>query len=72
MPMVELVKKTDLATIVSETVVPNRQDLRVIPIEDPTPMRTPGLLWIRGGAQSEAVRHFINSVRRYSSKGVMV
>lgn len=69
MPMVELVKKTDLATIVSEMVVPNLEDLRVIPIEDPTPMRTPGLLWVRGGPQSEAVKHFVNSVRRYSSQG---
>jgi LysR family cyn operon transcriptional activator len=69
MPMVELVKKTDLASIVSEMVVADRRDLRVIPIEDPTPMRTPGLLWARGGAQPEAVRHFINAVRRYSAKG---
>lgn len=67
MPMVELVKKTDLATIVSEVVITSEKDLRVIPIEDPTPIRTPGLLWVRGQAQSEAIRHFINTVRRYST-----
>lgn len=67
MPMIELVRKTDLATIVSEMVLTRADDLRVIPIEDPTPMRTPGLLWVRGQPQSEAIRHFITSVRRYSS-----
>ncbi len=54
--MIELVRKTDLAAIIGETAVQSSEDLRVIPIEDPTPVRTPGLLWKRGFPHPQAVR----------------
>jgi LysR family cyn operon transcriptional activator len=63
-PMIELVRQTDLAGIVSETAVPQSADLRVIPLEDPTPIRTPGLLWPKGAARSPVLKHFAEIIRR--------
>lgn len=62
-PMLELIRHTGLAGIVTETAVAPSADLRVIPLEDPTPIRTPGLLWKRGAVMSPAVRHFADIVR---------
>ncbi len=62
-PMLELVRQTGLAGIVTETAVAPSADLRVIPLEDPTPIRTPGLLWKRGAVKSPAVRHFADIIR---------
>jgi LysR family transcriptional regulator, cyn operon transcriptional activator len=36
----------------------------VIPIESPTPVRTPGLLWKRDAKQSPAVRSFAACIRK--------
>ena len=55
--------QTQLAGIVTETAVEPSADLRVIPLEDPTPIRTPGLLWKRGAVKSPAVRHFADIIR---------
>ncbi|MCK8681843.1 LysR substrate-binding domain-containing protein [Pseudomonas umsongensis] len=63
-PMVELISKTNLAGIVSEKTVDLRENMRVIPLENPTPMRTPGLLWVRGKPQMEAAKHFVTTIRR--------
>ncbi len=43
-PMMELVNSTDIAAIVSEHAA-RREDVRLIPLEIPTPTRAPGLLW---------------------------
>lgn len=62
-PMLELIRQTQLAGIVTETAVEPSADLRVIPLEDPTPIRTPGLLWKRGATGSPMVRQFADIIR---------
>lgn len=63
-PMLEIIRRTDLAGIISEKIIVDASELCVIPLETPTPMRTPGLLWKRGRPQSEATKQFIVTVRR--------
>lgn len=63
-PMIELIRQTDLAGIITETAVSSSADLRVIPLEDPTPIRTPGLLWPKGAARSPLLKHFGEIIRR--------
>jgi LysR family cyn operon transcriptional activator len=63
-PMVGLVARTQLAAIVSSHAVQPRDDVRVIPIESPTPVRTPGMLWKRDTKQSPAVRSFASCIRK--------
>jgi len=63
-PMLGLVARTQLAAIVSVNAVPARDDLRVVPIESPTPIRTPGILWKREARQTAAVRSFASNVRK--------
>lgn len=64
-PMLGLVARTQLAAIVSHhAVAPGRDDVRVIPLESPTPVRTPGMLWKRDAKQSAAVRGFAGTIRK--------
>lgn len=63
-PMIELIRQTDLAGIITETAVSSSADLRAIPLEDPTPVRTPGLLWPKGATRSPVLRHFAEIIRR--------
>ncbi|MBG9390428.1 LysR substrate-binding domain-containing protein [Caenimonas aquaedulcis] len=63
-PMIGLVGRTQLAAIVSIHAVQPRDDVRVIPIENPTPVRTPGMLWKRDAKQSAAVRSFASCIRK--------
>ncbi|WP_299760179.1 LysR substrate-binding domain-containing protein [Ramlibacter sp.] len=63
-PMLELIRQTDLAGIVTETALSQTPDLRVIPLEDPTPIRSPGLLWLKGVARSPVLKHFAEIIRR--------
>jgi LysR family cyn operon transcriptional activator len=63
-PMIELIRQTDLAGIITETAVLQTADLRVIPLEDPTPIRTPGMLWHKGATRSPVLKHFSEILRR--------
>lgn len=63
-PIVGLVARTQLAAIISSHAVQPRDDVRVIPLESPTPVRTPGMLWKRDAKQSPAVRSFAACVRK--------
>lgn len=63
-PMIELIRQTDLAGIITETAVSSNADLRVIPLEDPTPIRTPGMLWPKGATRSPVLKHFAEIIRR--------
>jgi LysR family cyn operon transcriptional activator len=63
-PMLGLVARTQLAAIVSHHAVTPRDDLRIIPLESPTPVRTPGMLWKRDAKQSAAVRGFAGTIRK--------
>lgn len=63
-PMIELIRQTDLAGIIPESAVAQSLGLRVIPLEDPTPIRTPGLLWPKGATRSPVLKHFAEIIRR--------
>ncbi|QJW83590.1 LysR family transcriptional regulator [Ramlibacter terrae] len=63
-PMLELIRQTDLAGIITETALSQAADLRVIPLEDPTPIRTPGMLWHKGATRSPVLKHFAEIIRR--------
>jgi LysR family transcriptional regulator, cyn operon transcriptional activator len=63
-PMIELIRQTHLAGIIAETAVTPSADLCVIPLEDPTPIRTPGMLWKKGAARSPLIKHFASIIRR--------
>ena len=66
-PMMELVSATDIAAIVSEHAT-GRDDVRMIPLESPTPTRAPGLLWRGDASRSPAVRAFAAIIRSVSAK----
>lgn len=61
--LIELIRQTDLAGIIGETGVQPSAALRVIPLEDPTPVRTPGLIWRRGATRSPALLHLADIIR---------
>jgi LysR family cyn operon transcriptional activator len=63
-PMLGLVARTQLATIVSSVALTDGEDVRKIPLESPTPMRTPGLLWKRDAKHTPAVRSFAAAMRK--------
>ncbi|MFI5444478.1 LysR substrate-binding domain-containing protein [Polaromonas sp. UC242_47] len=63
-PMFELIRQTDLAGIFGETAVTPSSDLRAVPLEDPVPIRTPGLLWQKGATRSPTLKHFADIIRR--------
>lgn len=63
-PMIELIRQTELAGIIGETAVSPSADLRVVPLEDPTPIRTPGMLWQKGATRSPVIKHFADIIRR--------
>jgi LysR family transcriptional regulator, cyn operon transcriptional activator len=63
-PMIELIRQTQLAGIIAETAVTPGADLSVIPLEDPTPLRTPGMLWKKGATRSPLIKHFASIIRR--------
>ena len=63
-PIVGLVARTQLAAIVSSHAVQPRDDVRVIPLESPSPVRTPGMLWKRDARQTSSVRSFASCIRK--------
>jgi LysR family cyn operon transcriptional activator len=68
-PMIELIRQTGLAGIIGETAVTPSADLRVVPLEDPTPIRTPGMLWQKGATRSPMIKHFAAIIRRAAAQG---
>lgn len=67
-PMIELIRRTQLAGIIAETAVTPAPDLAVIPLEDPAPRRTPGLLWKKGATRSPTMRHLASVIRRAAGR----
>jgi LysR family cyn operon transcriptional activator len=63
-PMLELVARTAVAAIVTRNAVPAGSSLAVVPIEGPTPVRTPGLLWQRNRDPQPPIRSFAGIVGR--------
>ena len=68
-PMIELIRQTGLAGIIGETAVTPSADLRVVPLEDPTPIRTPGMLWKKGATRSPMIKHLAAIIRRAAAQG---
>ncbi|HEV7577389.1 MAG TPA: LysR substrate-binding domain-containing protein [Caldimonas sp.] len=64
-PMLGLVLRMPIAAIVAINAVPKAMSgLQMIPLESPTPVRTPGILWQREVAQSAPVKSFAVIVRK--------
>ncbi|HSW07429.1 LysR substrate-binding domain-containing protein [Aquabacterium sp.] len=64
-PMIGLVQRVPVGTIVSANAVPAElAGLRTVPIESPTPIRTPGLLWRAQGVKAPALQAFAVIVRK--------
>ena len=64
-PMIGLVQRAPVGTIVSANAVPpDGVGLRTVPIESPTPIRTPGLLWRTTGVKAPALQAFAVIVRK--------
>jgi LysR family cyn operon transcriptional activator len=68
-PMLGLVLRSQIGAIVSATAVPpGMSGVRLVPIESPTPVRTPGLLWKAGVPMPAPVRSFAVVVRKAATK----
>ncbi|KAA0012620.1 LysR family transcriptional regulator [Billgrantia pellis] len=63
-PMIELVRRTDLCGIVAENALGNEPGVLAIPLESPTPIRTPGLLWSQQAHRSPASRFMAETIRQ--------
>lgn len=64
-PMIGLVLRAAVGTIISANAVPEKlTGLRTVPIESPTPIRTPGLLWRAQDAKAPALLAFAVIVRK--------
>ncbi len=63
-PIMGLVAKTQLASIIAANAVPADAGVRLVRLESPTPSRTPGMLWSLPMRPSPAVRAFSGIVRK--------
>jgi LysR family cyn operon transcriptional activator len=61
---VALVRRTHLGAIISRLAAPETKELRMVALESPTPLRTPGLLTRKNRTQSPELRSFIGILRR--------
>jgi LysR family cyn operon transcriptional activator len=63
--MLGLVLRTQIGAIASVNAVPSAMSgLQLIPIESPTPIRTPGILWRLGDEKAAPVQSFAVIVRK--------
>lgn len=69
-PLLKIVSRTNVGTIVSHYSVLERPELRVIHLQSPTPTRTPGILW-RAREQPPFVRSFVSVVREVAFDATM-
>ncbi len=63
-PMLGLVEHTTIAAIVSRNAILPARALQAIPLENPTPIRTPGMLWKEDAVRSPLVKSFAAIVRK--------
>ncbi|MEO8921575.1 MAG: LysR substrate-binding domain-containing protein [Caldimonas sp.] len=64
-PMLGLVQRTQIGSIVATNAIPaGMTGLKLIPLESPTPVRTPGILWRLGGRQPTPVQSFAVILRK--------
>lgn len=71
-PMMELVSKTQLASIVAANVVPAHAGLVVVRLESPTPVRTPGMLWSPTAREAASTRAFSAIVRKLAFRSSLL
>jgi LysR family cyn operon transcriptional activator len=69
--MLSLVRRTKIGAVVSQLAVGDTEDLRMIPLDSPKPLRTPGLLWKATRPQTAAARTFADIIRRVVSDANM-
>lgn len=62
--MLGFAARTTIGAIVAKNALPPSSGLHSIPIESPTPMRTPGLLWRRDATITAPMRSFAAILRR--------
>jgi LysR family cyn operon transcriptional activator len=67
-PMMELVAKTQLASIVAANAVTSVLGLVVVRLESPTPVRTPGMLWSPLAREAAPTRAFSAIVRKLAMR----
>lgn len=68
-PMLGLVQRAPIGAIVAINAVPQAMSgLHIVPIESPTPIRTPGMLW-RQGSDREAPAHAFAVIVRKTALG---
>ena len=67
-PMIELIRKTDLAGVLAYSAITDHTGLAVIPIENPIPSRTPGLLLRKTGKRETATDVFGSIVREVTDE----
>ncbi|MCE9660003.1 MAG: LysR family transcriptional regulator [Burkholderiales bacterium] len=64
-PMLGLVQRTQIGSIVATNAIPaGMSGLVMIPLESPTPIRTPGILWRLGVKQAPRVQSFAVILRK--------
>jgi len=64
-PMLGLVLRAEIGAIAAVNAVPSAMSgLQLIPLESPTPIRTPGMLWRLSGEKAAAVQSFAVIVRK--------
>lgn len=68
-PMVELVRRTGLASIISAQALAGEPGLVAVALESPTPVRTPGLLWNKTTMNREATRQMAAIIRQQVEQG---
>jgi LysR family transcriptional regulator, cyn operon transcriptional activator len=70
-PALDLARQTCIGAIVSEVAITDATELHVIALEDPIPLRTPGILWKAGAPRSAPCRSFATLVRQTVSHARM-
>lgn len=63
-PALRLVERSALGTITSEEALDDSSSLARIPLEAPTPMRTPGIVWRDDASRTPAMRSFAAIIRQ--------
>ncbi|MGB6938072.1 MAG: LysR substrate-binding domain-containing protein [Xanthobacteraceae bacterium] len=69
--MINLARRSEIGAVVSQLAVAEVKDLRIIPLDSPKPLRTPGLLWKVKRPQLAAVTAFIGVIRQVVSEAKM-
>ncbi|WP_053158100.1 LysR substrate-binding domain-containing protein [Pseudomonas sp. Pf153] len=68
-PIVELIRQSQLAGIVGKTGILDTRGLSFVALEHPTPIRTPGLLWLRGSQSTLVGANFAKILKRQLTNG---